>query len=242
MANVSGAGGNGSRPRLISVSSSLDQQQSKQNPQEQLSKAYDRRSSVAVAVVAQAPAVANFEQVATQKLMACKQVQANRPQVNYEGGQRASVGPSSQEQQYPARMSSVGPRRPSSSENQGCYYYLQQQQHRGDPMLDGAGGPTAPFCANRTQANRHHDQPAAAWLMRYNSFGPAGARAAHSASPTKSPYFKDDVDIVFNRLMALEAFRKLHPTVIRNLCSYASIERIDKGVIGECQWDWPAAN
>lgn len=44
---------------------------------------------------------------------------------------------------------------------------------------------------------------------------------------------KEDIDIVFNRLMALEAFRKLHPSVIRNLCSYAFIERIDKGVIGK---------
>lgn len=50
---------------------------------------------------------------------------------------------------------------------------------------------------------------------------------------TSSPYAKDDVDIVFNRLMNLEAFRKLHPSVIRNLCSYAFVERIDKGVIGE---------
>lgn len=48
-----------------------------------------------------------------------------------------------------------------------------------------------------------------------------------------SPYIKDDIDIVFNRLMALEAFRKLPPTVIRNLCSYAFVERIDKGVIGK---------
>lgn len=49
----------------------------------------------------------------------------------------------------------------------------------------------------------------------------------------RSGSLSDDVDLVFNRLMSLEAFRKLHPSVIRNLCSYASIERIDKGVIGE---------
>lgn len=44
---------------------------------------------------------------------------------------------------------------------------------------------------------------------------------------------KDEADIVFGRLMRLEAFRKLHPGVIRNLCSYAFVERIEKGVIGE---------
>lgn len=49
---------------------------------------------------------------------------------------------------------------------------------------------------------------------------------------TRSGSLSDDVDLVFNRLMSLDAFRKLHPSVIRNLCSYASIERIDKGVIG----------
>lgn len=50
---------------------------------------------------------------------------------------------------------------------------------------------------------------------------------------SRSPSLKDDIDIVFNRLMSLEAFRKLHPSVIRNLCSYASLERIDKDVIGK---------
>lgn len=44
---------------------------------------------------------------------------------------------------------------------------------------------------------------------------------------------RDEADIVFNRLMRLEAFKKLHPSVIRNLCSYAFVERIEKGVIGE---------
>lgn len=43
-------------------------------------------------------------------------------------------------------------------------------------------------------------------------------------------------DLVFNRLMALEAFRKLHPSLIRSLCSYAFVERIDKGVIGKWKW------
>ena len=54
-----------------------------------------------------------------------------------------------------------------------------------------------------------------------------------AAMKSAAPFIKDDIDVVFNRLMALEAFRKLHPSVIRNLCSYAFVERIDKGVIGE---------
>lgn len=53
------------------------------------------------------------------------------------------------------------------------------------------------------------------------------------AQTCRSPSLKDDIDIVFNRLMSLEAFRKMHPSLIRNLCSYASVERIDKGVIGK---------
>jgi len=52
----------------------------------------------------------------------------------------------------------------------------------------------------------------------------------------------DRCELVFNRLMALEAFRKLQPSLIRSLCAYAFVERIDKGVMGE--WycgvpEWP---
>lgn len=58
-------------------------------------------------------------------------------------------------------------------------------------------------------------------------------RLAAGRQPARGVGAKDETDIVFSRLMRLEAFRKLHPSVIRNLCSHALVERIEKGVIGE---------
>lgn len=69
-------------------------------------------------------------------------------------------------------------------------------------------------------------------LSRQTSGSGTGSISGASAGGTVGQQ-RDDMDIVFNRLMALEAFRKLHPSIIRNLCSYAFIERIDKGVVGE---------
>lgn len=101
---------------------------------------------------------------------------------------------------------------------QANHYYRQVQVQV--PQCDSGELATAA----RQQANeRDCSLPAPA---RRNSKGAATTQVPAACS-------KEEIDLVFNRLMELDAFRKLHPTVIRNLCSYASIERIDKGVIGK---------
>lgn len=57
------------------------------------------------------------------------------------------------------------------------------------------------------------------------------ATANSTASPSAS--HDETQELVLGRLMSIEVFRKLHPTVIRNLCSHAFLERIDKNVLGE---------
>lgn len=106
---------------------------------------------------------------------------------------------------------------------------LQQQQQQPSNMRRSSASnfATAAECMTNTNTNQ----------IQAASSNPASGgdlcMAARQTDGAKSNV-KDEADLVFNRLMALEAFRTLHPSVIRNLCSYAFVEHIDKGVVGKC--------
>lgn len=97
----------------------------------------------------------------------------------------------------------------------------QRQKAPSQAATSGAGGANNPSNLSCWQQQQHQ--------MSSRACAPAGL----SAGPARQSFVRDEADVVFNRLMALEGFRKLHPSLIRNLCSNASIERIDKGVLGE---------
>lgn len=146
----------------------------------------------------------------------------------------------------PATMASVA-NNPGAAASQPHYYatsggpvagandYSAWPQHQAPAagahaqQPQAAPGPAANPGPSSAAGGQQHN--GAKLNSRQNSMGAPGQQQARPAAG--APFIKDEIDVVFNRLMALEAFRKLHPSVIRNLCSYAFVERIDKGVIGE---------
>lgn len=60
----------------------------------------------------------------------------------------------------------------------------------------------------------------------------ANEQRQQTAMPTRA---SDDATepTLFERLAAFDAFRKLHPTVLRNLCELATLEHVDAGVISK---------
>lgn len=121
-------------------------------------------------------------------------------------------------------------RRNSNNANESHLINYQQLVANQDNSSSSANSVPVPLPVNSNSSSKSSIQQN--YKQQQQSFA-SSSNAREQQQQHSGAHIRDDIYIVFNKLMALEAFRKLHPTIIRNLCSYAFIERIDKGVIGK---------
>lgn len=208
------ARGNASGRRQMPVSSSsLDQQQQHQSGQQQV---VGRRSSAS-----------NFDQLTGQLIRQYNQQQIENAaaQKNPQSTLLMSEPSKCSSSQVNSRSSTVSQLGHEQNDYVNYYYQQETQTALSASNNNNSSNTEKQVAQSRPARNGKHNQIA---NSQQRLAGVGGTQIT-----TMAPYVKDDIDVMFSRLMALEAFRKLHPSVIRNLCSYAFIERVDKGVIGE---------